>query len=119
MGSERGPVYGLWPSSARTCTLPPGGVSGPVFYAGTGEFDRYDGRIVDAAVVLLDFNCGTEWVNAFLMNAAAVVFVEPASTLSGEAQSKVVDLPLNVPRFWLNAADGEKILGVFRCPQRG
>lgn len=118
VGDVRVPIYALWPNAARTNTLPPGGVSGPVIYAATGELKYFDGREMDGAIVLLDFNCGKQWLNAFLLNAAAVVFVEPVTTLSGEADNKVVDIPLHLPRFWLRRQDAGQVLASVRGEQQ-
>jgi len=120
VGGASVPVYGLWPNSTRTTTLPPGGVSGPLLYARNAEFRHFDGHDVAGSIVLLDFNCGTGWINAFQLDAAAVVFIEPTTTLSGEAQSKVIDLPLDLPRFWLKRQDLRRVLtasGVDRLQQ--
>ena len=59
--------------------------------------------------VLMDFNSGDAWVNAAQLGAKAIVFVEPDSTVYLEGEKKFLSLPLDVPRFWVNKRDGEKL----------
>ena len=54
---------------------------------------------------MLDFNCGTEWLNAARLGAKAVIFVEPTQTMRGEGESKFIGIPVAVPRFWISRAD--------------
>ena len=95
----------LWPNLVRTSTLPGAGVSGPLIYAGRGDLRAFRGKIVEGSVVLLDFNCGTQWLNAARLGARAILFVEPTQTMRGEAEAKFIGIPVNIPRFWVSRAD--------------
>ena len=110
VGDQHIPLYALWPNSSRTSTLQAGGVDGPIFYAKTGELHHFDGNETNNSIVLMDFNCGMEWMNAFMLNAAAVILIEPEIALAGEAQSKVVGIPMNTPRFWIKREDAQKVI---------
>ncbi|MBM3215907.1 FtsX-like permease family protein [Candidatus Poribacteria bacterium] len=57
------------------------------------------------AVVLADFNSGTEWINAAMLGAQAILFVEPDETIRGEAEDKFLTVPANIPRFWVAKSD--------------
>lgn len=103
-----GKTYGLrtlWPNLVRTSTLPVNGISGPLIYAGRGDLRSFNGKTVAGSIVMLDFNCGTRWLNAPRLGARAVVFVEPTETMRGEAESKFVGIPVSIPRFWISRAD--------------
>ena len=95
----------LWPNLVRTSTLPVAGINGPLISAGRGELRNFRGKAVEGSIVLLDFNCGTEWLNAARLGAKAIVFVEPTDTMRGESEAKFIGIPVAIPRFWISRAD--------------
>ena len=98
-------MYCLWPNVVRTSQLPPEGLSGPLIYAGDGNLAAFSGKDVEGSVVLVDFNCGLEWMNAPRLGAKAVVFIEPDRTMRGEAEAKFIGVPLSIPRFYIKRSD--------------
>ena len=98
---ERIELYSLWPNMVRTSTLPPEGINGKLIYAGEGEYKDYNGYDLEDAIVMLDFNCGTNWLKAAGLGAKAIIFVEPEETMRIEAERKFVEVPLNIARFLL------------------
>jgi len=103
-------LYCLSPNSVRTSTLPPEGIEGQLIYGGNGEASYYNGQEMQGSIVLLDFNCGKRWVDAFMLGARAVVFLEPDDTTRYEAGQKSVGVPLDAPRFWINKEDATFLL---------
>lgn len=97
------PVYALWPNLVRTSTTPPEGITGRLIYAGTGEWTDFNDQDPEDAIVLMDFNTGVNWRNAAVLGARAVVFAEPEHTTRIEGEEKYLQVPLNLPRFWLPA----------------
>jgi hypothetical protein len=95
----------LWPNLVRTSTLPTGGITGPLIYGGSGALRQFRGKPVNGSIVLMDFNCGTQWLNAARLGARAILFVEPTQTMRGEAEAKFIGIPVNIPRFWVTRAD--------------
>ena len=95
----------LWPNLVRTSTLPTAGIDGPLIYAGRGELANFRGKSVQGSIVLLDFNCGTDWLNAARLGAKAIIFVQPTQTMRGEGESKFIGIPVAVPRFLVSRAD--------------
>ena len=81
-----------------------------------GEIDE-DDEFVEAyeadvfvpkgAVVLVDFNCGTRWINAAMLGASCVIFIEPDETIRGEAENKFLTVPANIPRFWMEKEEAK------------
>ena len=100
-------LFGLWPNLMRTSTLPDGGIDAHFIDGGEGEFTDLDGKELDGAVVLLDFNSGDNWLNAAYLGASAVVFIEPDATVYLEGERKFLSMPLDLPRFWVSAEDGQ------------
>lgn len=99
----------LWPNLVRTSQIGPDGLRGEIVDAGRGTLADFNGRTVRDAIVLMDFNTGLNWLNAPLLGARAVVFVEPASTVRSEAEQKFVRQPVDVPRFWMDAEEAMEL----------
>ncbi len=96
----------VWPNLVRTCTTPPEGIEGELFYAGQGGFAQFNGNPMDGSIVLMDFNSWSNWLNAASLGARAVVFIAPEETTIFEARQKWNWAPLDVPRFWVDRATG-------------
>ena len=103
-------ILPLWPNLVRTCQTPPSGLSGRLIYAHQGRLDEFNGLDVVDSIVLLDFNCGSEWFNGPLLGAKAVLFIEPESTIRGEAEPKFLSIPVNMPRFWVPRRTADTLL---------
>ncbi|MFW5868527.1 MAG: M28 family peptidase, partial [Armatimonadota bacterium] len=102
-------IHGLWPNLVRSSAVPAEGITGPVIYGAGGRLSEFNGVDVKDAIVLMDFNSGQNWLHAPLLDAGAVVFIGPENTSRGEAESKWLRVPVNVPRFWLDNEDGEAL----------
>lgn len=102
-------MWGLWPNGARTPTLPAAGLRAPMIYAGRGDWADFNGRVVAGRVVLMDFVSGANWLNAALLGARAVVFIAPSSTSLRELEDKAADVPLDIPRFWVDQMEGDAL----------
>jgi hypothetical protein len=105
VGDKSYELSALWPNQSRTCQVPTQGLRGPVVYVGKGALADFNGKNVSGAIVLMDFNTQQNWLNAPLLDAAAVVFIEPTNTTRGEAEMKFVRAPINVPRFYVRGRD--------------
>ncbi len=105
-------IGALWPNLVRTCQVPPEGLEGPLIYVGQGRLSDFDGKVVENAIVLMDFNSGQRWLNAPLIGAAAVIFLEPATTTRGEAEVKFLRCPVNVPRFYIRGEAAAQVLAL-------
>ncbi|HEV2474074.1 MAG TPA: M28 family peptidase, partial [Chthonomonadales bacterium] len=107
---RRLPMYPLWPNLVRTPTLPAGGITAPLIYVGDGKLGNFNGKNVDGSVVMVDFNCAAEWMNAPRLGAKAVIFVAPRSSMRGEGEAKFISIPIAIPRFWMNVQDAAPLL---------
>jgi hypothetical protein len=112
VGNREFPLYAMWPNLVRTSQLPPEGVTGPVIYARDGKLPNFSGKNVEGSIVLVDFNCGTDWLNAPRLGAKAVIFIEPNATMRGEAESKFIGIPVTVPRFYIRKSDAAPLLAL-------
>ncbi len=107
---EKMPIYCLWPNDVRTSTLPAEGLGGPLIYGRRGTFSDFNGMVVDGSVVLMDFGCGQNYLNARALGAKAILFFDDGNVTRGEAEDKFLEVPANVPRFWVGREDAERLL---------
>ncbi|HIE53290.1 MAG TPA: FtsX-like permease family protein [Armatimonadetes bacterium] len=103
-------MYPLWPNLVRTPQLPPQGREGKLIYARGSALRDYNGEDVDGSIVLVDFNCGLEWLNAPRLGAKAVIFIEPDSTVRGEAEAKFISIPIDFPRYYISRRNADYLL---------
>ena len=106
------PLYGLWPNHVRTSTTPSAGLLGNLLYGGRGDFASFDGKRVESSIVLLDFDCGQNYVNPRMLGAQAVLFFDRGAVTSGQAADKFLKVPADVPRFWIEKEDAERLLAL-------
>ena len=102
-------IHGLWPNLVKTTTLPTGGVRGHLLWGGTGDVSEFNGRDIEGAVVLMEFNSWNNWLNAAMLGAQQIVFIEPDSTFTAQAETKFLQVPNSVERFWVDKTSGEKL----------
>ena len=77
-----------------------------------GEFiaaSESDIFIPKGAIILAEFNSVTRWINAAMLGASAVIFIEPETTIRGEAENKFLTVPANIPRFWVSKEDAVQL----------
>ncbi|MFH1823787.1 MAG: FtsX-like permease family protein [Candidatus Firestonebacteria bacterium] len=103
-------MFSLWPNLIRTSTLPSDGITGKLVYVEDGEISKFNDKDIKDNIVLIDFNCRNNWLNAPLLGARAVVFIESETTTRREAESKYLGVPANIPRFWISKKDASELL---------
>ncbi|MBI4530605.1 MAG: hypothetical protein HY709_03700, partial [Candidatus Latescibacteria bacterium] len=106
------PLFCLWPNHVRTPTTPKEGLRGKLIYGEKGEFSSLNGQDVKGSIVLLDFNCGQHYINPMLLGAQAVIFFDNGKVTRGEAADKFLDVPVDLPRFWVREEDARRLLRV-------
>lgn len=109
VGGKSYRLHPMWPNLVRTSQVPSGGIEGQLIYGGKGRLSEFDGYEVAGSVVLMEFNSGSEWLNAPRLGAEAVIFIEPETTMRGEAEAKFISIPISIPRFWISKADAASL----------
>ena len=102
-------VYPLWPNGVRTSQVAEAGLECPLIYGEMGDLADFNGKRVAGSAVLLEFNCGSQWLNAPRLGAKAVIFIEPIQSIRGEGEAKFLGIPLDIPRFWIKRAEGQAL----------
>lgn len=87
----------LTPSSAD-------GLEGVVVDAGPGEIADFNGKAVAGAIVVMDLDSGKNWMNAAMLGARAVIYVDRHTGMlprgKGVFEDKLELTPVAFPRFW-------------------
>ncbi len=102
-------LYGLWPNHVQTPSLPEGGVSGALIDAGDGSFKALNSKPVENSVALMQFDCGQNYLNPRMLGAQAVIFYDNGGVSRGQALEKILQVPVDVPRFWVEKADAARL----------
>ncbi len=111
-GNKNYKLYPMWPNFVRTSQLPKAGVEGRLVYGGSGKLAEFNGTDVEGSIVLMEFNSGSEWLNAPRLGAKAVIFIEPDTTMRGEAEAKFISIPISIPRFWISKSDAVELKSI-------
>jgi hypothetical protein len=77
------------------------GISGPLIYAGSGELNELDGKIIEDAVILMEFESGKNWLYTANLGAKALIYVDRGDTPKIFFEEKFELNPLQFPRFWM------------------
>ena len=113
------PIYSLWPNHVRTPSLPPDGIGGHLVDLGRGRLDQLDGIEIDGSVALMGFGSGNAFVEARALGARAILFYDDGRVTRSEAAEKFLQVPVDIPRFWLETADAELLRRRNRAGGRG
>ncbi len=109
-GGERIDLYSLWPNGVRTSSLPAGGVEGPLVYGGKGTLEEVDGKVLEGAIVLLDFDGGQNYLNLSTLGAQAILFFDNGGVNREQAADKFLKVSVDVPRFWVDREEARALI---------
>jgi len=99
----------VWPNLVSTSKTPPEGLEGELLLVeGSGSLEDFDGKDVAGKIVVMNYDSGSNWINAAKLGAKAVIFLPAKGTVIGESLSKFIQSPLYFPRYY--AAYNETIL---------
>ncbi len=110
--TDRGGQVTLHPLLANAVspdTIPPGGLTGPLIYVGSGRLDEFNGREVAGAIVLMEMNSGRNWLNAANLGARALIYLDRGATPRALFEDKRELTPIQFPRLWAPIEDFKAI----------
>lgn len=106
---EAYPIHPLWPNVVRTATTS-GEIKGHLVWAADARLERLAGQDVDGSILVVRGDRGHDWLTAASLGVRAVVFLEPADSEELQLQTKVLSSALDIPRFWMPRAEGDKLV---------
>ncbi|UZP66637.1 M28 family peptidase [Desulfovibrio mangrovi] len=108
-------LHPLRMNALATGTIRPEGLTGRALYAGSGALREFNGMDVAGAVVLMDLASGKNWINAAMLGAGAVIFIDGSNENDAPQRylfnNKSEQTPIAFPRFWMSVAQAEEIFG--------
>lgn len=110
-----GRLQKLGSSPGHTLSISPG-VQGELLYVGRGEYADFNGRRVDSTIVVMDFGSRANYLNARILGAQAIIFVDNGTVNRTEAEAKFHVVPVDVPRFWAEGEAAEKLRQIGSMP---
>ncbi len=94
-------AHTLMPNSLNPSRIPSIGVTGTLVYGGTGTYSELDGKKIEDAIVVLEFNSLDNWLKVASLGASGVIFLPTNDTNRFEAEEKTLDIPLHFPRLFI------------------
>jgi len=92
------------------------GIQGELLYVGKGEYADFNGRQADSTIVVMDFSSGKNYLNARILGAQAIIFVDDGQVTRTEAEMKFHLVPVDVPRYWAEGATAERLRALGSVP---
>jgi len=102
-------IFPMKPNFGAPSTIPPGGISGKLVYAGKGHLPDFDGLDVEGSIVLLDWDTGINWIIAANLGAQAVIFL-PSAYVPDVGVPRTVNVPFAYPRFTVDEEAAEVLV---------
>ncbi|MBO4345978.1 MAG: hypothetical protein J5833_09480, partial [Victivallales bacterium] len=105
-------IYPMAPGVFRPGNFKERRFSCNLVYGGFGsqeDFAALKGIELEGAILLMEFNCGQEWLPFFRHGIRGVIFIKNPETGNREAREKLVNTEVNLPRFMVGAAEGAEL----------
>ena len=100
-------------------TIPPEGLSGPIYYVGPGELSDLNGKAIMGSILLMDLDSGKNWLRAADLGARALIYVEKNTPSRIYFEDKQELTPVTFPRFWMPLDKARDIFGRFESAPGG
>jgi hypothetical protein len=103
--------------SPQTIASP--GINGPLVYAASGELHELNGKTVENAVILMEFESGKNWLYAADLGAKALIYVDRGNSPKIFFEEKFELSPLQFPRFWISLDQVKELFPDFETMPQG
>jgi len=104
--NEKFQIYAMKPNLVVPVTC---NFTAPIVYVPGEKMADFNGVPINGSIVLMEFNTQYRWLEAAMLGAKAVIFIEPDFCFIEEYQTKYVNVPFKFPRFYMTKSDGEKL----------
>ncbi len=101
-------ITGLQINAISPQTIPQQGIVAPLVYGGDGSLSALDGRPIKDCVVLMELDSAKNWTNAAMLDAKAVIFLDPGLRRKGVFQEKKELTPFGLPTLFMSRQEAEK-----------
>ncbi|WP_051309227.1 FtsX-like permease family protein [Desulfogranum japonicum] len=101
VGEQRMELHPLYYNAITPQNLPAEGIQGPLLYVGKGELRDFNGLDIRGSIVLMDFDSGTNWLNAANLGAQALIYLDSGQSFKELFTEKQELTPIQFPCFWI------------------
>ena len=98
---------------------PDKGIEGPLVYVGRGELSDFEGKTINRAIVMMEFDSGKNWVNAASLGAFGLIFIDRGKSPKAFFDEKMELTPLQFPCFWMPDIEARHLFGAFEDKAEG
>jgi hypothetical protein len=91
-----------------------GELTGPLYWVGKGTLQELDGKLIQGAILLMDFDSRGNWLTAASLGAGGVIFIDRGQTTANSFFREKEELsPIQFPCFWMEEAQARSLFGAF------
>ncbi|WP_373501054.1 FtsX-like permease family protein [Desulfococcus sp.] len=113
------PLLPLQTNAVTPETIPPEGMSGPLYYVGSGALADFNGKEIAGAILLMDLGSGKNWLHAADFGAKALIYIDTGTRSRVYFEDKQELSPIMFPRFWMPLEQARNLFGRFESAPGG
>jgi hypothetical protein len=113
------PIHPINSNAISPQKIGPPGISGPLVYAGSGEPDKFTGKAVKDAIILMELESGENWLYAADLGAKALIYVDRGNFPKIFFEEKFELSPIRFPRFWMPVNQVKELFPGFETKPEG
>ena len=83
-------------------SIPSAGIKAPLVYAGNGDLNKLNGKLIEGAIILMELESGKNWLHVADLGARALIYVDRGNSSRIQFEEKYELSPLQFPRFWIS-----------------
>lgn len=95
-------------------TIPKPGLTASIVYVGKGELKDFNDRTIKGAIVLMDLDSGSNWINALSLGARALIYIQGPHPDKFIFKDKTEISPVQFPKFIISTQKAKVLFGDFK-----
>jgi cell division protein FtsX len=96
------PIRSFRGNAVTPQTIPSPGIQAPLVYAGNGDLNKLNGKVIEGAIILMELESGKNWLPAADLGARALIYVDRGNSSRIQFEEKFELSPIQFPRFWIS-----------------
>lgn len=97
-----------------------GELAGPLYWVDNGNLQDLDHKLINNAILLMDFNSGGNWLTAASLGASGVIFIDRGATAGNSFFREKEELsPIQFPCFWMEEQQARSLFGNYTESENG
>ncbi|MEE4241690.1 MAG: peptide ABC transporter permease, partial [Desulfopila sp.] len=92
-----------------------GSLEGPLYYVGGGSLSEFNGKPIQDALILMDFDSGINWQTAARLGAKALILVDRGTSRGKHFFEEKLELsPIQFPIFYMTEEEAAALFGKYK-----